>query len=175
MRSRRQFRLRTLMIVVALVGLASWYGVRWMRTPTPTLVIQPADFLQVEVKHDLVAGRPIFGNKWLVRHNGRILLGFYGDVSVAGLTESEARGKIALHLRQFLKDFQARRLNLRFRPEGPKSTPQFCYTLNNTAIACPRVLISILELYQQPDGSVIVPEVLRPYMGGVEAIGPHGG
>lgn len=104
MRSRWQFRLRTLMIAVALVGLASWYGVRWTRTPTPTLVIQPADFLQIEVRHDLVAGRPIFGNQWLVRPDGRVLLGFYGDVSVAGLTECEARDKIALHLRQVLKD-----------------------------------------------------------------------
>src|SRR5687767_6586393 len=76
------------------------------------------------------------------------------------------------HSGSALKDFQARRLNLRYRPEGPKSNPQFCYTLNNTAIACPRVLISILELYQQPDGSVIVPEVLRPYMNGIERITP---
>ncbi len=76
------------------------------------------------------------------------------------------------HSGSALKDFQARRLNLRYRPEGPKSNPQFCYTLNNTAIACPRVLISILELYQQPDGSVVVPQVLRPYMNGMERIGP---
>src|SRR5690242_9198911 len=106
MRPRWQFRLQTLMIAVALVGLASWYRVRWTRTRTPTPAIQPADFLQIEVKHDLVAGRPIFGNKWLVRTDGRILLGFYGDVYVAGLTESEARDKIALHLRQFLKDMK---------------------------------------------------------------------
>jgi seryl-tRNA synthetase len=76
------------------------------------------------------------------------------------------------HSGSALKDFQARRLNLRFRPEGPKATPQFCYTLNNTAIACPRVLISILELYQQPDGSVIVPEILRPYTHNIERISP---
>ena len=76
------------------------------------------------------------------------------------------------HSGSALKDFQSRRLNLRYRPEGPKTTPQFCYTLNNTAIACPRVLISILELYQQPDGSVIVPEVLRQYMHGIERITP---
>ncbi|HZW34485.1 MAG TPA: hypothetical protein VFF52_27420 [Isosphaeraceae bacterium] len=73
MRARWQFRLRTLMVAVALVGLASWSGVRWTRTPTPTLVIQPGDFLQVEVKQDLVASRPIFGNKWLVQSDGRIL------------------------------------------------------------------------------------------------------
>jgi seryl-tRNA synthetase len=76
------------------------------------------------------------------------------------------------HSGSALKDFQARRLNLRYRPEGPKSNPQFCYTLNNTAIACPRILISILELYQQPDGSVIVPQVLRPYINGIERIAP---
>ena len=74
------------------------------------------------------------------------------------------------HSGSALKDFQARRLNLRYRPEGPKANPQFCFTLNNTAIACPRVLISLLELYQQTDGSVIVPEVLRPYMHGIEHI-----
>ena len=47
----------------------------------------------------------------------------------------------------------------------------FCYTLNNTAIACPRILIAIIENYQNADGSITVPEVLRPYMGGVEKIG----
>lgn len=71
-----------------------------------------------------------------------------------------------------LKDFQARRLNLRYRPAGAaKAGPQFCYTLNDTAIACPRILISILECYQNPDGSVTVPEALRGYMDGIERIG----
>jgi seryl-tRNA synthetase len=54
--------------------------------------------------------------------------------------------------------------------EGGKAETKFCYTLNNTAIACPRVLIAILEQYQNEDGSVTVPEVLRGYMGGVERI-----
>ncbi|HEV8604324.1 MAG TPA: serine--tRNA ligase [Tepidisphaeraceae bacterium] len=76
------------------------------------------------------------------------------------------------HSGSALKDFQARRLNLRYRPKEPKANPQFCYTLNNTAIACPRVLISILELYQQADGSVIIPEILRPYMHNLERITP---
>ena len=75
------------------------------------------------------------------------------------------------HSGSALRDFQARRLNLRYRPEGSK-TSQFCFTLNNTAIACPRVLISLLELYQQPDGSVMVPDVLRPYMAGIQHITP---
>jgi seryl-tRNA synthetase len=66
-------------------------------------------------------------------------------------------------------DFQARRLNLRYRDAGGKL--RFCHTLNNTAIASPRVLISILECNQQADGTVVVPEALRPYLGGKERIG----
>jgi seryl-tRNA synthetase len=73
------------------------------------------------------------------------------------------------HSGSALRDFQSRRLNLRYRKVGEKQT-QFCYTLNNTAIACPRVLVAILETYQQPDGAVMVPEVLRPYMGGLTRI-----
>ncbi|MCL6614579.1 MAG: serine--tRNA ligase [Firmicutes bacterium] len=67
-------------------------------------------------------------------------------------------------------DFQARRLNLRYRKKD--GGIEFCHTLNNTAIASPRILIAILENYQREDGSVIVPEVLRPYMGGMEVIRP---
>ncbi|MCP4093151.1 MAG: serine--tRNA ligase [Planctomycetes bacterium] len=67
-------------------------------------------------------------------------------------------------------DFQTRRLNLRYRPEGG-GKPQFCHSLNNTVIASPRVLIALLENHQQADGTVRIPEVLRPYMGGQEVIG----
>jgi len=67
-------------------------------------------------------------------------------------------------------DFQARRLKLRYRDKH--GNLHFAHTLNNTAIASPRILIPILENYQQADGSVIVPEVLRPYMGGMERISP---
>ncbi|NLG84694.1 MAG: serine--tRNA ligase [Firmicutes bacterium] len=67
-------------------------------------------------------------------------------------------------------DFQARRLNLRYRTK--EGEIKFCHTLNNTAIASPRILIAILENYQQADGSVVVPEVLRPYLGGMEVIRP---
>jgi len=77
------------------------------------------------------------------------------------------------HSGSALRDFQARRLNLRYREKAQgdaKAETRFCYTLNNTAIACPRVLISILEQYQNADGSVSVPEVLRPYMNGLERI-----
>ncbi|MCG3126006.1 MAG: Serine--tRNA ligase [Phycisphaerae bacterium] len=66
-------------------------------------------------------------------------------------------------------DFQARRLNLRYRGDDGKT--QFCHTLNNTVIASPRILIPLIELNQQADGSVAVPAALRPYMNGVERIG----
>jgi seryl-tRNA synthetase len=65
-------------------------------------------------------------------------------------------------------DFQARRLKLRYRDRRGKL--HYAHTLNNTVIASPRILIPILEIYQQADGSIVVPEVLRPYMGGMERI-----
>ena len=65
-------------------------------------------------------------------------------------------------------DFQARRLKLRYRDRQGRL--QYAHTLNNTVIASPRILIPILEMYQQEDGSVVVPEVLRPYMGGIGRI-----
>ena len=61
-------------------------------------------------------------------------------------------------------DFQARRANIRYRPAAG-SRPEFVHTLNGSGLALPRVIIAILENNQQPDGSVIIPEVLRPYTG----------
>ena len=66
-------------------------------------------------------------------------------------------------------DFQARRMNLRYKHPVTKKN-FFCHTLNNTVIASPRILIPILELYQNADGSVTIPQVLRPYMGGKTVI-----
>jgi len=60
-------------------------------------------------------------------------------------------------------DFQARRLKLRYK--GKDGKVQFCHTLNNTAVASPRILIPILENYQQKDGTVKVPKVLQPFVG----------
>lgn len=60
-------------------------------------------------------------------------------------------------------DFQARRTNIRYRPE-PGSRPRFIHTLNGSGLALPRVFIAVLENYQQPDGTVLVPEVLQPYL-----------
>ncbi|NLU36530.1 MAG: serine--tRNA ligase [Clostridiales bacterium] len=67
------------------------------------------------------------------------------------------------------EDFQARRANIKYR-EGNKGKPQFVHTLNGSGIAVGRTVAAILENYQQKDGSVIIPEKLRPYMGGVERI-----
>lgn len=82
-------------------------------------------------------------------------------------------------------DFQARRMSLRYRPEPPptpeaeagkkkkkpkKMKPQLCHTINGSGLAVGRTLVAVLENYQQPDGSLVVPEVLRPYMGGVEVL-----
>jgi len=61
-------------------------------------------------------------------------------------------------------DFQARRANIRYRP-SPEEKPQFVHTLNGSGLALPRVLIAILENYQQADGSILIPEVLQPYVG----------
>jgi seryl-tRNA synthetase len=70
-------------------------------------------------------------------------------------------------------DFQARRANIRYRPEGG-GRPQFVHTLNGSGLGLPRTLIAVLETYQQADGSVTVPEVLRPWMGGIDVIRPQG-
>jgi len=84
-------------------------------------------------------------------------------------------------------DFQARRMALRYRPNPPPSTddetekggkktkqkkpkPQLCHTINGSGLAVGRTLVAVLENYQKPDGSVVVPKVLRPYMGGKELL-----
>ena len=67
------------------------------------------------------------------------------------------------------EDFQARRANIRYRRE-PKARPEFAHTLNGSGLAVGRTLIAILENYQQADGSVVVPEALRSYTGGLERI-----
>jgi seryl-tRNA synthetase len=67
--------------------------------------------------------------------------------------------------------FQARRLDLKYRPTGG-GRPDFCHTLNGSGLAVGRTLIAVLENYQEADGTVTVPPVLRPYMAGVERIAP---
>ena len=89
-----------------------------------------------------------------------------GDVGKDGAPTGEFG---ETHSASRLGDFQCRRLNLRYKDEQGKT--RFAYALNNTVIASPRVLIPLLEMHQQADGSVVVPEALRPYMGGVAKIG----
>jgi seryl-tRNA synthetase len=67
-------------------------------------------------------------------------------------------------------DFQARRMNARYRPQGEKGT-RFVHTLNGSGLAVGRTLVAVLENYQNADGSITVPEVLRPYLGGTDRIG----
>jgi len=71
------------------------------------------------------------------------------------------------------RDYQARRMAIRHRPEkGGK--PELLHTLNGSGLALPRTVAAILETYQQPDGSIVIPDVLRPYFGGRERISPTG-
>jgi seryl-tRNA synthetase len=74
------------------------------------------------------------------------------------------------HSASMFFDFQARRLDLRYR--DPEGKVRVCHTLNNTVVATPRVLISVLENHQQADGSITIPKALRPYLGGREAFAP---
>jgi seryl-tRNA synthetase len=69
-------------------------------------------------------------------------------------------------------DYQARRLKIRYRPQGQKGT-RFVHTLNGTAVAVTRAILAILENHQQADGSVVIPEVLRPWLMGKERIEPR--
>ncbi len=70
------------------------------------------------------------------------------------------------------RDFQARGADIRYRPEGGGGT-EFVHTLNGSGLALPRLMIALLENYQQADASVVIPEALRPYMGGLERIEPR--
>jgi len=79
------------------------------------------------------------------------------------------KGYCETHSASKLYEFQARRMNLRYKDPATKKN-LFCHTLNNTVIASPRILIPLLELYQNADGSVTIPKVLRPYMNGKERI-----
>src|SRR6201995_1559133 len=65
-------------------------------------------------------------------------------------------------------DFQARRMDARYR--GPDNRPRFVHTLNGSGVAVGRALIAVMETYQQEDGSIALPDVLQPYMGGLKAV-----
>ncbi|MEE1543101.1 MAG: aminoacyl--tRNA ligase-related protein, partial [Alphaproteobacteria bacterium] len=69
-------------------------------------------------------------------------------------------------------DFQARRMNARYRPANAKGT-RFVHTLNGSGLAVGRTLVAVMETYQNADGSISVPDVLKPYMGGIDVIRPQ--
>ena len=69
-------------------------------------------------------------------------------------------------------DFQARRMNTRYRPEAGGKKTEFAHTLNGSGLAVGRTLVAVLENYQQEDGSVLVPDALKPYMAGLEKLLP---
>ena len=100
-----------------------------------------------------------------------------GDMGVGQVRKHDieawmpSRGKYSeTHSCSSFNDFQARRSNIKYKDED--GTTKYCFSLNNTAIASPRILIPLLELNQNPDGSVNIPEVLVPYMGGMTKIEP---
>ena len=93
---------------------------------------------------------------------------------IPGRGEDDASGRPSgefgeTHSASRLYDFQCRRLNLRYRGEDGKTV--FCHSLNNTVVASPRILIPILEMHQQADGTIRIPEALQPFMGGQTTIG----
>lgn len=105
----------------------------------------------------------------------RVALACTGEIGIGQVRKHEvetwmpSRAAYAeTHSCSTMNDFQARRSNIRYREED--GTMKFAYTLNNTGIASPRILIPLLEHYQNEDGSVTIPEVLRPYMNNMEKI-----
>ncbi len=107
----------------------------------------------------------------------RVALACTGEIGLGQVLKHEVEtwmpsrdGYFETHSCSSLYEYQARRSAIRYRDENGKI--QHCYTLNNTMVASPRILIPLLEYYQNEDGSVTVPEALRKYMNGIEVIEP---
>jgi seryl-tRNA synthetase len=105
----------------------------------------------------------------------RVVLACTGEIGIGQIRKHDietwmpSRGNYCeTHSCSTMGDFQARRSNIKYRSKD--GTTKFVYTLNNTGIASPRILIPLLEIYQQADGSVKIPEVLVPYMNGIKEI-----
>lgn len=109
----------------------------------------------------------------------RVALACTGEIGVGQVRKHEVETWMPsrnayseTHSCSTLNDFQSRRLNIKYRDSDGKS--KFCYTLNNTGIASPRILIPLLENHQNEDGSVNIPKALQPYMNGMEKLVPKG-
>jgi seryl-tRNA synthetase len=98
----------------------------------------------------------------VINCGGDLGLGQVKKYDIETWVPSEGRYR-ETHSSSYFHDFQTRRLNIRYRDEA--GTMQYAHSLNNTALATPRILISIIENNQNADGSITIPEVLRPYMG----------
>ena len=107
----------------------------------------------------------------VVNCGGDLGLGQVKKYDIESWVPSEGKYR-ETHSSSYFHDFQTRRLNIRYRDAD--GTLQYAHSLNNTALATPRVLISIIENNQNEDGSITIPEVLRPYMGGRERIEKKG-
>jgi len=140
-------------------------------------VIVDIDDEQRSIEHHLA----ILGNaEQLLSQLGlpyRVVIVCGGDLGVGQIMKYDieawmpSRGSYGeTHSASRFYDYQARRLNMRYR-RGEDRKVRYCHTLNNTMLASPRILIPLLEIHQQPDGTVALPEVLVPYMGGRESIG----
>ncbi|MEZ4462266.1 MAG: aminoacyl--tRNA ligase-related protein [bacterium] len=107
----------------------------------------------------------------------RVALACTGEIGLGQVLKHEVeswmpsrQGYFETHSCSSLYEYQARRSQIRWRDADGKI--QYCYTLNNTMVASPRILIPLLENYQNADGSVTVPKALRPYMYGLERLEP---
>jgi seryl-tRNA synthetase len=105
----------------------------------------------------------------VVNCGGDIGLGQVKKYDIEAWVPSENKYR-ETHSSSYFHDFQTRRLNIRYKNEDGKLL--FVHSLNNTALASPRILVPIIENYQQEDGSILIPEVLRPYMNNRERIEP---
>lgn len=108
----------------------------------------------------------------------RVALACTGEIGLGQVLKHEVEswmpsreGYFETHSCSSLYDYQARRSQIRWRDEDGQIRP--CYTLNNTMVASPRILIPLLENHQQADGSVRIPDALRPYMNGMETLEPR--
>ena len=104
----------------------------------------------------------------VVNCGGDLGLGQVKKYDIEGWVPSQGKYR-ETHSASYFHDFQTRRLNIRYRDGAGKL--EYAHSLNNTAAATPRLLTMIIENYQQEDGTIRVPEVLVPYMGGKTAIG----
>ncbi|RAL23514.1 serine--tRNA ligase [Lujinxingia litoralis] len=145
-------------------------------TKVEQVIICEADAEKSRALHDELLGN----SEALMQRLGlpyRVAVACTGEIGLGQVLKHEietwmpSRGTYSeTHSCSSLYDYQARRSGIRYRDE--QGQMRYCYTLNNTLAASPRILIPILEHYQNEDGSVTVPDALRPYMHGIEVIKP---